>query len=136
MQQERVLDELLQATVAQTFVPKDLALVPRRVLPPQALVVAVSPLLDDRFIRAAVDLAKRGFDVVILAVSPITLTRQAVRPSPVVDLACRLWDLERHLTVVALRRSGLTVAEWDPQEPLEAALARLGRRRRRLTRVG
>jgi uncharacterized protein (DUF58 family) len=136
MQQERVLDGLVQAAVAQTFVTKDLTLVPPRVLPPQALVIAVSPLLDERFTRAAVDLVKRGFDVVVLGVSPIALTRQAVRPSPIVDLACRLWALERQGALAAARRSGLTVLEWDPQEPLEVAMAHPGRRRRRLTRVG
>lgn len=136
VQQERLLDALLQATVAQTFVTKDLALVPPRVLPPQALVIAVSPLLDGRFTRAAIDLARRGFDVVILAVSPIALTREALRNSPRVDLGCRLWALERQVALAAVRRSGLTVLEWDPREPLDVAMARAGRRRRRLTRVG
>ena len=62
---------LLQASVVFTYVTKDLDLVPPRVLPPQALVIAFSPLLDKRFVKAATDLAARRFDLVIVAVSPL-----------------------------------------------------------------
>lgn len=134
IQHERVLDALLQVAVTPTFVTKDLALVPPRVLPPQALVIAVSALLDPRFERAALDLAARGFDVVLIAVSPLAVTR-AAHVSLVVDIASRLWALERRVALAALRSAGLTVVEWDPPAPLEVALARMGRRRRRLTRL-
>ena len=132
VQYERLADALLRAGVVFTYVAKDLAVVPPRVLPPQALVVAITPLLDARFAQAALDLAARGFDLVVLAVSPVEVTRAALAPSPVVDLACRLWALERRATLVALRRRGLAVLEWRPPEPLEQALAEPARRRRRL----
>jgi uncharacterized protein (DUF58 family) len=48
-----------------------------------------------------------------------------------VDLACRLWALERRARAAALDRLGLTVVEWDTREPLEAALAPFSRSRRR-----
>ena len=48
---ERLLDALLAADVVFTYVAKDLTMVPPRVLPPQALVIALSPLLDPRFVR-------------------------------------------------------------------------------------
>jgi uncharacterized protein (DUF58 family) len=105
--------------------------VPRRVLPPQALVIAISPLLDAHFEKAVIDLAARGFDLVILSPSPIPLVRRAIPQSPSVDLACRLWALERRARAAALDRLGLTVVEWDTREPLEAALAPFSRSRRR-----
>ena len=40
-----------------------------------------------------------------------------------VDLAARLWALERRAYLDELRRDGLTVIDWDGVEPLEAALA-------------
>jgi uncharacterized protein (DUF58 family) len=117
-------------------VAKDLALVPPRVLPPQALVIALTPLLDPRFATAAVDLAARGFDVVILVISPVDLTRATLAPSLTTDLACRLWSLERRAQLAELRRRGLTVLEWNPSEPLEVTLAGLPRRRRYLGIAG
>jgi uncharacterized protein (DUF58 family) len=129
---QRVLDTLVDASVVFTYVTRDVDLIPPRILPPQALVLALSPLLDPRFVRAAIDLAARGFDLVVVAVSPVPSARAAVRHSGVVDLAARLWELERREQLDELRRRGLTLVDWDGVEPLDVALASLrGPRRRR-----
>jgi len=128
---ERLLDTLLNASVVFTYVNRDLDLVPPRILPPQALVLALSPLLDRRFVRAARDLAARGFDLVVIAVSPIPAARAAVPRSPVAEVAARLWALERRRELAEHRRHGLTVVDWDGVQPLDVTLATLGRRRRR-----
>ena len=88
------------------------------------------------FARAALDLAARGFDLVVLDVSPVAVTRAALAPSPATDLACRLWTLERHARIAELHRQGIPVLEWQPPEPLELALARARRRRPRLVAAG
>jgi len=129
-QLQRLLDTLLDASVVFTYVTRDVDLIPRRILPPQALVLALSPLLDARFARAATDLAARGFDLVVIAVSPVALARSAVRGGRVADLASRLWSLERRVQLDELRRRGLTIVDWDGIEPLDAALATLRRSRR------
>ena len=130
-QYERLLEALLRADVVFSYVRANVALVPRRVLPAQALVIAISPLLDAHFEKAVVDLAARGFDLVILSPSPIPLVQRSTRSSPSVDLACRLWALERRARAAALHRLGLTILEWDPREPLEATLAGFTRSRHR-----
>ena len=134
-QYERLAGSALRADVVFTYVAKDLALVPPRVLPPHALVIALTPLLDPRFTKAALDLAARGFDLVILLVSPVDVTRAMLPGAPIDDLACRLWALERRSQLDTLRRQGVPVVEWNPAEPLELALARLGRRRPRVAAV-
>ena len=131
-QYERLAGTLLRADVVFTYVAKDLALVPPRVLPPHALVIAVTPLLDLRFTKAALDLAARGFDLVALVVSPVDVTRAMLGGSETDDLACRLWTLERRARLDGLRRHGLAVLEWNPGKPLGPALAGLRRRRPRL----
>jgi len=131
-QYERLADTLLKADVVFTYVAKDLALVPPRVLSPHALVIAVTPLLDQRFTKATLDLAARGFDIIVLVVSPVDVTRGMLAPSETDDLACRLWTLERRARLDWLRRHGLAVLEWNPAEPLEPTLAGLERRRPRL----
>jgi uncharacterized protein (DUF58 family) len=135
---QRLLDTLVQADVVFTYVARDLDLVPPRVLPPHALVIALSPLLDARFVRAATNLAAREIDLVIIAVSPIASAcaalrspRSGVRRQAVVDVAARLWALERRAQLAELRRRGLTIVDWDGETPLATALATLPRTRLR-----
>jgi uncharacterized protein (DUF58 family) len=95
-------------------------------------VIAITPLVDPHFEKAVVDLAARGFDLVILSPSPIPLVRRTMPTSPSVDLACRLWALERRARAASLQRLGLRVLEWDPRQPLELALAAFNPVRRRM----
>jgi uncharacterized protein (DUF58 family) len=137
LQYERLADTLLRAAVVFTYVQKNLAFVPPRVLPPHALVIAISPLLDGRFTRTALDLAARGFDLVVVVVSPVDVTRTTVAASPLNELACRLWTLDRRERLDEFRHHGIPVLEWHPSsEPLESALAGFHRRRARLATAG
>lgn len=128
----RQLERLLRAAVpaAQVFsyMARSLDYVPATALPRQALVIAVSPLIDERFAKTVVDLAGRGYDVVLLAVSPVELTRRALLDTAVRDVACALWKLELEGHVEQLRHQGITVVEWQPEQPLDTALASLARR--------
>ena len=135
-QYERLADALLRADVVFTYVAKDLLRIPPRVLSSQALVIAITPLLDRRFAKAVLDLAARGFDLAVLVVSPVDVTRAAVAPTATGELAARLWRLERGAELGELRRHGLPVIEWRPPEPLEAALAESRRRGFRLASAG
>src|SRR5581483_4992591 len=67
----RIVDSLLQTDVVLSFAAKGIDLLPRRTLPPKALVLAVSPLLDARTAAALLDLRARGFDLVVIEVSPV-----------------------------------------------------------------
>jgi uncharacterized protein (DUF58 family) len=126
-QLESVLRALMPADVTFTYVVRHLDVVPPRVLPPRALVIAISPLLDKRFATALRDLAARRFDVFVLAISPIAVTRAALASSRVMDLACRLAAAERHVMLDDLRQSGLTIVDWDPTLPLDGTPAAFGR---------
>lgn len=130
-QGEVLVEALLPAATHFSYVVPRLDRLPPRVLPRNALVIALTPLLDERFINAINDLAARGFDLIVLAVSPIEPTRRAFGASAVNDLACRLWAVEWQAAADALRRRGLAISEWHPDTPLEAALAPLARSRPR-----
>jgi uncharacterized protein (DUF58 family) len=127
-QWERLLRAAIPASQHFTYLARTLDYVPAAALPRQALVIAVSPVIDERFTRAIVDLAGRGYDVVLLAVSPVDLTRRVLPDSPLSDVACALWTLERASRIQQLRGDGITVAEWQPEQPLDVALASLTRR--------
>jgi uncharacterized protein (DUF58 family) len=64
-QQYRIVDALLESEIVFNYAWKDVSVIPSRVLPPQALVVAVTPLLDDRAIEALADLRSRRYDLAI-----------------------------------------------------------------------
>jgi uncharacterized protein (DUF58 family) len=134
----RQLEALLRAVVpaeqAFTYTARNLDYVPATALPRRALVIAVSPLIDERFTSAIVDLRGRGYDVVVLAVSPIELTRCVLPDTQLSDVVCALWKLELATRTQQLLADGIQVAEWHPDGPLDIALASLARRapRRRL----
>jgi len=128
----RIVDALLDTQIVVHYAWKGVEVIPRRSLPPGALVVAVTPLLDERSIRALLDLPGRGYDVVI-EVSPVPLTPLA--PTPVGRVAHRVWRLEREELRARLRAAGASVVEWRPPEPLAAAMEEVRTSRRSARRV-
>jgi uncharacterized protein (DUF58 family) len=129
---EVLLEALLPTSMTGNHSFQGLDILPPRVLPAGALVIALSPLIDPRFIRIVTNLAERGFDVLLLAISPLALMRQARTPSAVDALAGRMWSLGREASLEALRERGIAAVELRPDEPLDGVLAALapGRRRR------
>ena len=116
----RIVDTLISAQAAVSFVWKGVDLIPPRSLPAKALVIALTPLVDDRTIEALLDLRGRGFDLAVVEVSP-----EALLAPPADDFEGairRLWAMERELMRDRFRRVGVPVAVWSTGEPLEAAL--------------
>jgi len=133
VQRYRLIDALLETGVEFSYAWKDVNIIPARTLPPKALVIAVTPLLDERSIAALFDLRARGHDVVIVEVSP----EDVVSPAAGLDaLAYRLWLLQRGALRARFERSGVAVARWGDELPLDAGLegVRAFRRRARLSR--
>ena len=109
-------------------------MIPARTLPSRALVVALTPLLDERFVAALVDLRGRGHDLVVLEVSP---EPHLAPPDDATDrLALRLWRLQRADLRSRFERLGVAVATLDDDTTVEAALegVRSYRRHARLAR--
>lgn len=119
-QRYRLVDALLETGVELSYAWKDVNVIPARTLPPRALVVAVTPLLDERSVAALVDLRGRGHDLVVLEVSPEPHVEQGREPSDL--LALRLWRLQRAELRARFARLGVAVATLDGTVPLEHAL--------------
>ena len=66
-----IVDSLLQMDVVLSFATKGVDVLPPRTLPPKALVLALTPLLDPRSAAALLDLRARGYDLVVIEVSPV-----------------------------------------------------------------
>ena len=131
----RVLDSLLDTEIFLSYAWKNIDVLPPRTLPPHALVLALSPLLDERTVRALADLRARGFDLAVVEVSPVPFAEPGT--GPLDDLAYRLWVLRRDALRASYLRLGVPVVEWRKDLPLQAALeeVRTFRRHARVVRA-
>jgi uncharacterized protein (DUF58 family) len=124
----RILDSILDAEIFLSYAWKDINLLPVRTLPPSALVIALSPLLDERAVRSLLDLRARGFDLAIVEISPEPFAPAG--PRPLDELAHRLWVLRREALRSRYRRLGVPVVAWSEDVPLQAALEEVRRFKR------
>jgi uncharacterized protein (DUF58 family) len=116
----RIVDSLLQMDIVLTFAAKGLDILPPRTLPPKALVLALTPLLDPRSAGALLDLRARGFDLVVIEVSPLPFVESG--GDELARLAYRLWRLSRESLRLRYEDAGVPVVEWRDGEPLDVVL--------------
>jgi uncharacterized protein (DUF58 family) len=120
VQRYRLVDALLETGVEFSYAWKDVNIIPARTLPAGALVVALTPLLDERSVTALVDLRGRGHDLVVLEVSPEPYLEP---PTDALErVALRLWRLQRAELRARFERLGVAVGTLDGETSVEAAL--------------
>ena len=122
-QHYRIIDAVLSSESARLLRWRDLRLIPRRVLPPQSLIVALTPLLDWRVNRALLNLRARGYDLALIEVEPLRFAEHA--RATYGEQAWRLWLLERELLRSQFQRAGVPVSRWNGHAPLAAAVEEL-----------
>ncbi len=126
-QHYRIVDAVLSSESARLFRWRDPRLIPRRVLPPQSLIVALTPLLDWRVNRALLNLRARGYDLAVIEVDPEPFVEQA--RTVYGDEAWRVWLLERELIRSRFLRAGALVSRWNAATPLAAVVEELTSKR-------
>jgi uncharacterized protein (DUF58 family) len=144
----KIIDTMLQADAGWSR-GSSFARLPRAALPPGALVVAFSPLLDQRFVESLRDLRERGFALVVvdvlneappgprlpvlgLPVSSLPAARLAsaalAATGGVDEMARRLWQMEQQAIRFSLRELGVPVVHWNGTDSLDLPLAPYSRR--------
>jgi uncharacterized protein (DUF58 family) len=119
----RVLDTILDASAGH---PTSGTLAPRAALPPHAIVIAFSTLLETQFVLALNDLRTRGHPVVVvdvLAGSPFT--------DELDPIITRWWRLARARMYRDMASLGIDVVNWSEQVSLEHVMHLLTQRSRR-----
>ena len=98
---------------------------PRAALPPGALVMVFSPLLDQRFVETLRDMRERGFTMLVVDVlnaEPPARRRSTDR------MARRIWRMEQEAIRFSLRELGIPVVHWDGWSPWTCRWPRYTRR--------
>jgi uncharacterized protein (DUF58 family) len=133
VQHYRIVDALLDTEVVLNYAWKDIDVIPQRTLPPKALVLGLTPLLDDRAVHALLDLRARRFDVAIVEVSPVAFVPAGADAAA--RLAYRVWTMKRAALRGHFEAAGVPVVEWHPDEPLAAPLEEVSAFRRHARHV-
>ena len=126
----RLLDTLMETQVFATAAWKGIRHLPPRTLPAKALVVALTPLVDERGVAALFDLLARGYDLAVVDISPLTAAAPAAA-GEWGELAQRLWALERETLRHRYQRLGAAVVEWTEATTLQQVLLEVEACRRR-----
>jgi uncharacterized protein (DUF58 family) len=115
-----IVDTLLTSDIVHSYAVRGVDVLPPRTLPPKALVLALTPLLDERTAAALLDLRARGYDLIVVEVSPLELAEPD--PASSAQLAYRLWRLSRDALRWRYEQVGVPVVTWREDAPLAAPL--------------
>ena len=120
----RVLDAVLGAGEGHETTTGTLA--PRAAVPPGAIVVAFSTLLDTDFALALIDLCRRGHVVVAVDVLEGAPFEELADP-----LIARMWSMQRAFMYRDMRTIGVDIVSWTDEGTLDQVLHLVPDRRRR-----
>ncbi len=117
---QRLVDALLATRLFHSEADRSVTTIPSRALPPRSFILAISPLVDGRFIDALFALRAAGHDVAAVELSPgIDPTSPRWDRTEAAGLALRLWQAERELTRGRLAEVGVAVARRQLGGPLD-----------------
>ena len=125
----RIVAALLESEVAARRTQSRLPFVPRRVLSPGTLVIALTSLLDERTVDILLGLRAQGRDLLVVEVVPDPQLHVGLSADQ--RSAVRFWRVVREALRARFVLAGVPVVEWRPGIELDAALAEVRAFRRR-----
>ncbi len=87
--------------------------------PSRCLIVFISPLIQEKVTETVVDMCRQEYDVMVISPNPVELEKKVLDDYE--PAAKKVLDMERKNIIESLWSYG-PVVDWDPTEPLEAAL--------------
>jgi uncharacterized protein (DUF58 family) len=129
----RIVDSLMRTKLAFSYGWSGAEAIPSRVIPPGALLVALTPLVDRRMSAILLDLRARGHDIAVVEISADALL--PATHSQREELARRLWRLHRIAIRYRFQQAGLPVSVWEMGRPLQVPFMELQKFRRTSRRV-
>ncbi len=135
LQLQHLIDTLLSSGLYAHVAERNLDAILARMLPPRSFVVALTPLLDDRFIDALFVLAGHGHDVGVIECDVAGPDDGESEANETLQLARRFWEADRQVVRDRLAAHGVAVAGWRKGRQLDLTLEELTRRRQRTVRA-
>ncbi|MBO0682377.1 MAG: DUF58 domain-containing protein [Candidatus Dormibacteraeota bacterium] len=132
-QRYQIVETLIETLVVESFAWKGIEVIPVRMLPPRALVLALTPLLDSRTVDALFDLRGRGYDLAVVEIDPESFMEPA--RGDAAALGSRLWRLRRDLLRHRYQQLGVAVGSWRLGQPLQQPLEEVRQFRRSARRT-
>lgn len=127
-QRERLAEALQDTETFRSYAWKTIESIPTRALPARCLVLAVSPLMDERIQLAVATLRARGLDVGVIEIPPAAPGNLAATWSG--RAALSLYEMEREVMRDRFMARGIAVVRWDPATGVEGCLAQMEAYRR------
>lgn len=131
VQLHRLTDSLLATTQYSSAANKVLPMLAPGIWPPNSLVIAVSPLLDERFVGALREARERRHDVAVVECVPVGADAHEGE-SEIERAATRVWFAQRDSLRAELADVGIAVATWHAGEPVDQPVTLLRGMRRRM----
>jgi uncharacterized protein (DUF58 family) len=128
-QRERLDEALLGSESFASYAWKSLETIPPRMLPARCLVLAVSPLVDERTLGALAAMATRRLDLAVLEV-PLEVSDE-FRSTWSGGVTMRLHEMRHGNVRDRFLSMGVAVVRWDPAGGVEAAIREIDEYRRR-----
>ncbi len=114
-QLKKILARLARLRESPLYVAKKAATIPGKVLPPQGIVYGFTSLSDERAYQMFVDLAARGFYLVLIYISPLDLAMiDEQRGDEDSRLTAEIWELRQEAKLAGLKKLGARLIR--PQE--------------------
>jgi uncharacterized protein (DUF58 family) len=129
----RLVDHVIGIEELRTHAYRGLEMLPPALLPSNALVIALSPLIDERAVDALATLSRRGHGVVVVDTLPPGYLPRV--DGELADLAVEIWRMEREAAVRALGAAGVPTVPWSSGGGLDVVLAAVQQRLVRAPRV-
>ena len=118
-QRYRIIESLIEAQAMVSYADRAIDIVPPRMLPANAFVIALTPLLDERLIAALINLHGRRFDLAVIEIPALDV---AMDQADQMRLARRIWAMEREALRDRFRMLGVPIAVWNDDTDLESVM--------------
>jgi uncharacterized protein (DUF58 family) len=129
----RIIDALLASEVAHRSHTGELGRIPRRALSPRALVIALTPLLDEQSVDDLLALRGRGYDLLVVEIESDHDPGAQLSSDELLTL--RFNRLVRESLRARFLVTGTPLVRWQTGQQLQSALGEVRAFRRRAERI-
>jgi len=124
----KIMKYLSKSEKGGTWKPSDAKWILKRFFPSRSMIIFISPLIHKDITSTIEDICMREFDVMVISPNPLYIEKKINEDYE--PIAERVFNMERENLISELWKYSVVI-DWNPYEPLEAALDEVKRYLRR-----